>query len=40
VLLDHNENMLTPPRGYNEDVTAYLAFLENGLKKFNDTKKP
>jgi thiol:disulfide interchange protein DsbD len=40
VLLDHEENMLTPPRGYDEDVTAYLAFLENGLKKFNETKKP
>ena len=40
VLLDHNENMLTPPRGYDEDKAAYIGFLEAGVKKFNETKQP
>jgi thiol:disulfide interchange protein DsbD len=36
VLLDHNEQMLTPPRGYDEDLTAYIGFLDAGLAKFKE----
>ena len=39
VLLDHDEQMLTPPRGHNEDVAAYIGFLDAGLKEFAERKK-
>jgi len=38
VLLDHDEQMLTPPRGYDEDVESYIGFLDAGVKKFKDDK--
>ncbi len=34
VLLDHEENLLMPPRAYNLNVEAFIDFLEEGLKKF------
>lgn len=34
VLVDHNEQMLTPPRGYNENLVDYIAFLDAGIKEF------
>ncbi len=34
VLLDHNEQLLNVPRGYNEDINAYIAFLDKGLEAF------
>lgn len=39
VLLDHQGKPLGPSRGYNEDVPAYIQFLENGLKEFNARAK-
>ena len=34
VLLDNEGHPLTGSYSYNEDVSAYLNFLENGLKKY------
>jgi thiol:disulfide interchange protein DsbD len=34
VLLNHQGNKLAPARGYNQDVQAYLDFLEKGLQQF------
>ncbi|MEN6618855.1 MAG: thioredoxin family protein [Rikenellaceae bacterium] len=34
-LLDKNEQYLTPPRGYNLDVDAFVQFLEQGVACFN-----
>jgi thiol:disulfide interchange protein DsbD len=38
VLLDHKEQLLQSPRGYNEDVNAYVTFLQKGLEEFNKRK--
>lgn len=38
VLLDHKEQLLQSPRGYNEDVNAYVSFLQKGLEEFNKRK--
>jgi hypothetical protein len=34
VLLDNNEQVLTQPRAYNEDVDAYIKFLDDGLAEY------
>lgn len=34
VLLDHNEQLLTPPRAYDEDKSEYVRFLDAGSKEF------
>ncbi len=38
VLLDHNEQLLTSPRGYDEDVSAYINFLDKGIEEFKKRK--
>jgi thiol:disulfide interchange protein DsbD len=38
VILDYNEQVLVSPRGYNEDVAAYIAFLDNGIAAFHSRK--
>jgi thiol:disulfide interchange protein DsbD len=38
VLLDHNEQLLNSPRGYNEDVAAYVEFLDKGIAAFKKSK--
>ncbi|MBU0486829.1 MAG: thioredoxin family protein [Bacteroidetes bacterium] len=35
VLLDHNMELLVPPRTYNLDVPAFVEFLDNGVREFN-----
>ncbi|MEX0966506.1 MAG: cytochrome c biogenesis protein CcdA [Bacteroidia bacterium] len=35
VLLDHNEQVLSQPRGYDPSVSAYLEFLREGLAEFD-----
>ncbi len=37
VILDHDEKLLAPPRGYNTDIEEYVDFLDKGLENF---KKP
>lgn len=39
VLLDHNENLLAQPRGYDPDIELYLDFLNGGLKVFGERKR-
>jgi thiol:disulfide interchange protein len=34
IILDHNEQLLAPPRGYDLNIQAYLEFLEEGLANF------
>ncbi len=34
VILDHNENMLAEPRGYNTNVEEYIEFLDTGYDNF------
>jgi thiol:disulfide interchange protein DsbD len=38
VLLDHNEQLLTDPRAYDDDIDAYGAFLEKGKTEFQKRK--
>ena len=38
VLLDTNEKVLTTPFVYDKNVDRYLAFLQEGIKKFNEEK--
>ena len=40
VLLDTNGNLLTSPRAYNLDVNAFVKFLDDGIKNFNQNKLP
>ena len=35
VLIDTNEQVLVPPRGYTPDIQEYLGFLREGIKKFH-----
>ena len=35
VLIDTNEQMLVPPRGYTPDIPEYLRFLREGIQKFH-----
>ena len=37
-LMDHNGNLLMKPRAYNLDKDAFVAFLEEGLKNFQEGK--
>lgn len=37
VLIDHNENVMLPPKGYDTSIEGYTKFLKEGLKKFNDS---
>jgi thiol:disulfide interchange protein DsbD len=37
VLLDNNENILVDPKAYDLDVTNFVAFLEEGKKKFKES---
>ncbi|MFW5707692.1 MAG: hypothetical protein ACOC12_07225, partial [Bacteroidota bacterium] len=34
VLLNHEEEMLAPARGYDLNIQAYVEFLEEGLRNF------
>lgn len=34
VILDHNENMLAEPRGYNTNIEEYIEFLDTGYDNF------
>jgi thiol:disulfide interchange protein DsbD len=34
VLLDHSENLLAQPRGYDPDINDFAGFLEEGINKF------
>jgi thiol:disulfide interchange protein len=36
VILDHNEQLLAKPRGYNTDIAAFVAFLDGAKKIFNE----
>ncbi|GAB2474442.1 protein-disulfide reductase DsbD family protein [Algoriphagus taiwanensis] len=36
VILDHNEQLLAKPRGYNTDITAFVEFLDGAKRIFND----
>jgi thiol:disulfide interchange protein len=36
VILNHDEQLLAPPRGYDLNIPAYLEFLEEGKKNFVD----
>jgi thiol:disulfide interchange protein len=38
VLLNHNEENLIEPIGYEPDIEKYLEYLEKGLEEFNKTK--
>ncbi len=35
VILDHNEQLLAKPRGYNTDISAFVEFLDGAKKIFN-----
>lgn len=35
VILDHNEELLAKPRGYNTDIAAFVEFLDGAKKIFN-----
>lgn len=35
VILDHDENLLAPPYGYDTSVDKYIEFLDTGLENFN-----
>ncbi len=34
VILDHDENMLAEPRGYNTNIEEYIEFLDEGVENF------
>ena len=36
VLVDHNENELNKPTGYDQDVEKYITWLDGGLEKFKN----
>jgi thiol:disulfide interchange protein DsbD len=36
VLVDHNENALNKPTGYDQDVEKYITWLDGGLTKFKN----
>jgi thiol:disulfide interchange protein len=36
VILDHNEQLLAKPRGYNTDIVAFVEFLDGAKKIFNE----
>ena len=36
ILLDNEGNPLAPPRAYDENVDAFVGWLENGIAKYND----
>ncbi len=36
VLVDHNENALNKPTGYDQDVEKYITWLDGGLEKFKN----
>lgn len=36
VILDHNEQLLAKPRGYNTDIAAFMEFLDGAKKIFNE----
>lgn len=36
VILDHNEQLLAKPRGYNTDIAAFVEFLDGAKKLFNE----
>jgi thiol:disulfide interchange protein DsbD len=38
VILDHNGNKLTEPRGYDPDIQAYIRWLKEGIAKFKNGK--
>ena len=38
VLLDNEGQLLMPGRGYNEDVAAYVDFLQEGARKVTSNK--
>lgn len=39
VLLDHNENLLNPPRAYNPSIPEYVKWLDEGTAAFKARKK-
>lgn len=39
VLLDHNEQLLIEPTGYDTDIEKYIAFLDQGKAKFEQGKE-
>lgn len=39
VALDHQGNPLTPSRGYNEDIPAYIQWLRSGLEHYKKTQQ-
>ncbi|MCU0402123.1 MAG: disulfide bond formation protein DsbD, partial [Algoriphagus sp.] len=36
VILDHNEQLLAKPRGYNTDIAAFVKFLDGAKRIFNE----
>ena len=38
VLINHKEELLSKPRAYDQDIPAYVKFLENGLTAFKMSK--
>lgn len=38
VLMGHNNDVLMQPRAYNLNVDEFVAFLEQGLKNFKESK--
>jgi thiol:disulfide interchange protein DsbD len=38
VLLDHNEKLLNPVRGYNASTPEYIKWLDEGINKFKSSK--
>lgn len=39
VMLDHNEKILVPPRGYNSSIEGYLQWLDAGITAFKAARK-
>lgn len=39
VILDHNEQLLAKPRGYNTDIAAFVEFLDEAKKIFNEQRQ-
>ena len=39
VILNHDETLLVPVRGYNPDIKAYIQWLRSGLNAFNKSSK-
>lgn len=37
VILDHNENLLAPPQGYDTDIQAFVEFLDGAKEKFKES---